>query len=568
MKTLKNTCFWTILLAFFLQTGFGQAKYQAIYTAPYNEYVITATTTTQQQHMVFTGIIRNSFSINPNAPAYNLFIRKTDVNGSVDWSRTIDVACELYPNSLRETEDEGFIIAGTVSCTWPNMTTMFLLKLDRDGQVDWIKYYDRNYWDFEAGTVFYHSELQYAEEAINGGIIATGFTEVFNPATQQSHNATIVLLTDNSGNLINRKILNTGDLSQGITIKKVGTRGYALLTETVDQQLKPSVIFLDKNLKEVWNKTISQGINYLFPRDLVVTNQEEIIITSMLYDMMPGNTFASLVSLNIGNGGVNWQKSYYWKNRADTYFPESIKVGKDGDLFLAGEIQYEFKPGQIDDDVFVLQTDNKGQLKRVTQYGQPDRPEYVEEISTFSNGEFFFGGFISYFNSSGYLVKANANGNSGCDQQNYEGKTDNYTYTAQSKVLQTISSNIYVNLANASSLEATINPERCGSERRSERVTHLDNTTIIQPAIDLTKDHSQSMVYPNPNNGTFNLVLPKLNNQKIALIQLYNANGQLIKEVGANNDQPSYNFQDYSKGVYFLKITDGVKTESHKIIVQ
>ena len=124
MKTFKNIFGSLLLIATYTSVLSAQtpSAFQDIYS-PLGEQVITATTTTQHQDMVFVGINREVFVQDPSAPNYYLFIRKLDSQGNTVFFRTVDNDCDLYPNSVNLTEDGGFIIAGTVTCNLSNLMT-------------------------------------------------------------------------------------------------------------------------------------------------------------------------------------------------------------------------------------------------------------------------------------------------------------------------------------------------------------------------------------------------------------------------------------------------------------
>jgi len=77
------------------------------------------------------------------------------------------------------------------------------------------------------------------------------------------------------------------------------------------------------------------------------------------------------------------------------------------------------------------------------------------------------------------------------------------------------------------------------------------------------------VVYPNPNNGEFNISLKGVNASMYLCI--YNAIGELIyetkPEIVAGDYNKSINLNDVSKGVYFIKVNVGYEFFGKKIIV-
>ena len=77
-------------------------------------------------------------------------------------------------------------------------------------------------------------------------------------------------------------------------------------------------------------------------------------------------------------------------------------------------------------------------------------------------------------------------------------------------------------------------------------------------------------VYPNPCNGIFNIQI--LNNEfEYSSMQISNMQGQIIwqKELSNSiNHTENIDISNFSKGIYFLKISTGEKIVTKKIIIQ
>jgi hypothetical protein len=74
-------------------------------------------------------------------------------------------------------------------------------------------------------------------------------------------------------------------------------------------------------------------------------------------------------------------------------------------------------------------------------------------------------------------------------------------------------------------------------------------------------------IYPNPNNGKFNISLK--NSISKMHVEIYTIWGQKIYESSTRSPLPE-NEIDFSlrpKGVYFIKINDGENSYTHKIII-
>ena len=75
-------------------------------------------------------------------------------------------------------------------------------------------------------------------------------------------------------------------------------------------------------------------------------------------------------------------------------------------------------------------------------------------------------------------------------------------------------------------------------------------------------------IYPNPNNGNFNLKISKFENLKMVKIQIYNVLGDVVfsKQPSTNNEQLSTNL---TSGIYFIQVSNENNIISNqKIIIQ
>ena len=78
-------------------------------------------------------------------------------------------------------------------------------------------------------------------------------------------------------------------------------------------------------------------------------------------------------------------------------------------------------------------------------------------------------------------------------------------------------------------------------------------------------------LYPNPSNGSFNLKFNTESNENVE-IQLYDLTGRLVKELQFSNLSFQFSerisFQNTAKGFYVLKIKNGTKQTSRKLLIE
>jgi PKD repeat protein len=94
-------------------------------------------------------------------------------------------------------------------------------------------------------------------------------------------------------------------------------------------------------------------------------------------------------------------------------------------------------------------------------------------------------------------------------------------------------------------------------------------TKCFQLSTDIISAESMNnalTVYPNPNNGLFNIALASDNNSEMT-INVYNALGVLVKTVVTSEHTVSMDLSSYAAGVYVVKVISGNQIATQKINV-
>jgi hypothetical protein len=122
-------------------------------------------------------------------------------------------------------------------------------------------------------------------------------------------------------------------------------------------------------------------------------------------------------------------------------------------------------------------------------------------------------------------------------------------------------------------------PSECPDNSKSKIISsdnyneEIDFDTLYGRDTSITKKEIVELkfqIYPNPNNGIFNIVVETTNKTDL-IIELMNIQGQIIyrnnvKGVFIYKDQ--VNVSDFAKGIYFLRINTVDKVEIRKIVIQ
>lgn len=102
------------------------------------------------------------------------------------------------------------------------------------------------------------------------------------------------------------------------------------------------------------------------------------------------------------------------------------------------------------------------------------------------------------------------------------------------------------------------------SDSFSKSIVIVDSTV----SIDSKLSEGNISIFPNPSNGFLNI---KINNEQFnnANIEIYNVLGQEVHQSLANNVyEHKINLNAIKNGIYFVKITEGTKSLTKKLIIQ
>ncbi|MFZ8835404.1 MAG: hypothetical protein ACO2O5_14605 [Candidatus Caldipriscus sp.] len=111
------------------------------------------------------GYIVAGYTESLGAGWYDIFLIKTDANGNRIWAKTYGGTSAEYANSVQQTSDGGYIVAGwTYSFSAVVDWNIFLIKTDANGNVQWAKTYGGTDYDLAFSV----------EQTSDGGYIAAG----------------------------------------------------------------------------------------------------------------------------------------------------------------------------------------------------------------------------------------------------------------------------------------------------------------------------------------------------------------------------------------------------------
>ncbi len=174
----------------------------------------------------------------------DIYLIKTDLNGEMDWKKTIGGDADEHGNAIIAARD-GFIIAGD-TCSYGNKdgsSDVYLVKTDFEGNIVWEKTF--------GGT---REDIANSLVAVDDGYVIVGSTKSYGDPSKYD---IYLVKTDLNGNLIWEKHFGQTDDDQGKSIVSVDD-GYVIAgyTSSFGNFYKDVYLFkTDLNGEQVWNRT-------------------------------------------------------------------------------------------------------------------------------------------------------------------------------------------------------------------------------------------------------------------------------------------------------------------------
>jgi hypothetical protein len=144
----------------------------------------------------------------PSGQRQDIWLLKLDPYGNIQWQKTYGGAGDDYANSIQQTSDGGYIVAGITKSYGAGNEDIWVLRLDSLGNIQWQKTYGGNSYD-------YVYEIQQTMD----GYVVVGTTFSFGGAW--------VLKLDSLGNIVWQKAYGSWD-GYGHSIKQTPDGGYIL----------------------------------------------------------------------------------------------------------------------------------------------------------------------------------------------------------------------------------------------------------------------------------------------------------------------------------------------------
>jgi len=340
------------------------------------------------------------------------------------WERTY---LNGFGYSVQQTADGGYIVAGeTVS------QKLILIKIDKTGDLLWSKTYGDSY-DWSTSVI----------ETANGEYVLTG----------KKGNAVFLMKTDHAGDTIWTRSYKFQNNDVGLTVGQTDDGGFMIIGTSTNALVQENVLFIKTNSNgdALWTKLIggdqnisgwdgqqtSDGGYMVVARyrngsseriSLVKTDHIGDVLWMKLFDESVGVSGYSAEQTSDGGFILTGKKqsasghdkilllktdvygdTIWTKSHGDSGFDWGYDVlqTNDGGYVITGEMNRSMEEG----DLFLLRTDDSGELLWIRQYGG-EGVDYGYSVQQTSDGGFIVAGcrFETTVGPTIYLIKTDKEG--------------------------------------------------------------------------------------------------------------------------------------------------------------
>ena len=175
----------------------------------------------------------------------DVYLIKTDNNGNMIWSRTFGGNSRDQGNSVRQTVDGGYIVAGSTWSYSGKNSDVYLIKTDAHGREIWHKTFGGKFGDYGRSVL----------QTTDAGYIVAGNTW---PLGRLGSSKVYLLKADRKGNKEWTRTIGAGGSEYGFSVCRTNDGGYMVAGKTVKIDKGDGDVYLIKTHAdgtEAWSKT-------------------------------------------------------------------------------------------------------------------------------------------------------------------------------------------------------------------------------------------------------------------------------------------------------------------------
>ena len=325
------------------------------------------------------GYIVAGFTDSYGAGDSDFWLVKTEANGTADWDKTFGGTSREVANSVQQTTDGGYILAGLTTSYGAGDSDFWLVKTDANGTADWDKTFGgaRSDW------------AESVQQTADGGFILAGLTTSYGAGDSDFW----LVKTDANGTAEWDKTFGGAKSDGATSVQQTADGGYILAGYTYsyssgvgDKDFWLVKTDADGNLQ--WDRTFGGSYDD-WVSSVQQTTDGGYILAGYTRSYGAGSYDFWLVKTDF-EGNLQWDKTFGGVGWDGAY---SVQQTADGGFILAGRT-YSYGAGSY--DAWLVKTDFEGNLQWDKTFGGTSKDEAHSVQQTADGGYILAGYTISY----------------------------------------------------------------------------------------------------------------------------------------------------------------------------
>lgn len=311
---------------------------------------------------------------------WDVYLVKTDSSGDTLWTRTYGGSGSDIGQSVQQTTDSGYIIAGFTRSFGAGGDDVYLIRTDPTGNTLWT----RTYGDIGNDGVIS------VQQTADGGYIGTGWTTSFGSGGYDVY----LIRTDSRGDSLWTRTYGGSQDDFSYSVQQTEDGGYVIAGQTDSFGAGDDDMYLlktDASGDTLWSRTFSQGE---WAYSVQQTTDGGYIVAGWTDYFLPDSSDAYLVKTD-ASGDTLWTHKYGGTGNDGSI---SVQQTTDGGYILTG---WTTSYGTGGYDITLIKTDGDGDSLWARTYGGPGDDTSVS-VQQLSDGGYILTGWTTSFGAGSF----------------------------------------------------------------------------------------------------------------------------------------------------------------------
>jgi len=296
----------------------------------------------------------------------------------VTWTRTFGGSYNDLANSVKQTSDGGYIIAGDTESYGTNSDDVWLIKTDAQG---------RKQWDRTFGGADYDNATS-VQQTSDGGYIIAGYTKSYGAGKEDMW----LIKTNKEGRKQWERIFGEAGMDWAFSVQQASDGGYIIAGYTAPYGASKSDMWLliktDAQGKKQWDRTFG-GVDYDRGTFVQQTSDGGYILAGWTRSSGAGEADVWLIKTDV-QGKKQWDRTFGGADYDNATF---VQQTSDGGYIIAG---YTKSYGAGEEDMWLIKTDDEGRKQWDQTFGGAGHEEASSVQQTRDEGYILAGRTGSY----------------------------------------------------------------------------------------------------------------------------------------------------------------------------